>query len=324
MLNSKDKMSHKLNNTLQSLLLIFSMMGILGLVGWIVAGFDGLLMASVACAVMLFLGTGISPSLTLRMYRARPIAPQQAPALYNSLEVLSRRAELPRVPYLFYIPSPALNALATGRRDEAAIAITSGLLRNLNQRELVGVLAHELSHLRNNDMLTMTLANTVTRITLLLSQVGQLLLIFALPLILLGEVHVSLAGLLVLILAPTGVALLQLALSRTREFDADLSAVELTGDPIGLSQALKKLERSRGNWLQRLLLPTGQRDAPEWLRTHPATAERIQRLNDLSPPQTPTRLWHHDGIGTNCRSVSRWKIEENPFWHGRMMGFACK
>lgn len=325
MLNSKEQSLHKLSNTLQSLLLIVSMLGILGLVGWIVAGFDGLLLASIACAVVLVLGTGISPGIILRMYRARPIALPQAPELYEILKGLSHRAGLSRVPQLFYIPSSALNAFAIGRRDEAAIAVTSGLLRHLNQRELIGVLAHELSHLRNNDILTMTLANTVSRITLLLSQLGQLMLIFALPLMLLGEVHISLLGLLVLMFAPTCVVLLQLALSRNREFDADLGAVMLTGDPYGLSQALRKLERPRGNWLQRLLFPSGQTDAPQWLQTHPATNERIQRLNSLIPEQSLITPWRPNGVRTHYDVVDGYSlVKHNPFWQGQIMGFACE
>jgi heat shock protein HtpX len=323
MLNSKNQSLHKLSHTLQSLLLIISMMGILGLVGWIVAGLDGLLLASVACAAILVLGTGISPRLMLRMCRARPIALQQAPELYEIVKILSHRAGLPMVPQLFYVPSPALNAFATGRQDEAVIAVTGGLLRHLNQRELIAVLAHELSHLRNNDMLTMALANTVSRMTLLLSQLGQLMLIFALPLMLLGEVYISLFGILVLIFAPAGVALLQLALSRTREFDADLGAVTLTGDPQGLSQALKKLEHARGNWLQRLLFPSGKTEAPQWLRTHPATAERIQRLNSLMFEQKLVTLWQPDRVRIPRDAVDGYSlIKQNPFWQGKIMSFS--
>ena len=141
-----------------------------------------------------------------------------------------------------------LNAFATGSPDNAVIGITEGLLRRLSLRELAGVLAHELSHVRNNDLSVMSLADTMTRFTQVLSYLAVILAIFNLPAWLLGDADMPFAALLLLYLAPTIGSLLQLGLSRTREYDADLEAAELTGDPRGLASALDKLERYQGQF----------------------------------------------------------------------------
>lgn len=280
---------HHLGNTLQSALLIAAMAGLLGLLGWIIAAAEGLAVAVIVSVLVALLGPRVSPWLVLRMYRAQPIQPRQAPDLYGALYELARRAGLSRPPTLYYIPTPMLNAFAVGSRDQAAIALTDGLLRRLDGRELVGVLAHELSHVRHNDMWVMNLADVLSRMTVALSQVGLFLLFFGLPLLLLGIIDISLPALLLLIFAPTLVALLQLALSRTREYEADRGAVELTGDPQGLAAALRKLEQYQGGWLERILMPGRREPDPALLRTHPVTADRIRRLSELAPPRTPLR-----------------------------------
>jgi heat shock protein HtpX len=168
-----------------------------------------------------------------------------------------------------------------GRRNEAGIAVTDGLLRGLGPRELTGVLAHELSHIANEDMWIMGLADAVSRLTSGLSLAGQILLLVNLPLLLLGQVTLPWLAVALLIAAPAVSALLQLALSRRREYDADLQAVRLTGDPRGLAAALSRLERYRSGWLGRVLLPGRGDPDPSLLRTHPATDERVRRLLEL-------------------------------------------
>ena len=165
----------------------------------------------------------------------------------------------------------------------------------------------------------MGLADMMSRTASLLSLFGQLLLFINLPLLLLGEARVSWLAILVLLFAPTIIALLQLALSRTREFDADLGAVMLTGDPQGLASALSKLEHQQRGWLGSVLLPGRRNPEPSLLRTHPATAERIARLRELSlepghPPlsQTVELLALPDSLPLVARRP-RWHI--GGLWH---------
>ncbi len=169
-----------------------------------------------------------------------------------------------------------------GSRADPAIAVTEGLIRSLDARELAGVLAHETSHIANNDMRIMALADTVTRMTHLLSMLGVLLAVLSLPLALFGLGFVSPWALLLLVAAPAVSALMQMALSRTREYLADLEAARLTGDPVGLASALGRLERqTMAPW--RLLIGGGYGAGSDasLLRTHPATVERIRRLGEL-------------------------------------------
>jgi heat shock protein HtpX len=197
------------------------------------------------------------------------------------LQRLAARAGLAHLPRLYYIRSSLLNAFAVGSRESAAIGITDGLLRTLNQRELAGVLAHELSHIRNNDLWIMSLADLMSRLTSLMSWLGQFLLILNLPVLMMGGVAVPWLLVLTLIFAPTVMALLQLALSRAREYDADLDAASITGDPQGLASALAKLERYQGRYWEEILLPGRRIPEPSLLRTHPPTKERIARLMAL-------------------------------------------
>ncbi len=286
-MNRERLSAHKFNNLIQSALLLGGMAVLVGLLGWLIAGGDGMLWAVIIGAVILLLGPRASPRLALKLYGARPLHRVEAPDLYRLIAVLAERARLPSLPELYYVPTPAMNAFAVGKRSEPIITVTDGLLRNLTSRELTGVLAHELSHVRNNDMWVMTLADTVSRLTSWFSLMGQLLLFINLPLILFGGGGISWWAIVLLIFAPMISVLLQLALSRTREFDADLDAAEITGDPIGLASALRKLHHYQGGLLRRLLMP-GRRAPDSWiLSTHPSTEERIRRLAELAETQPP-------------------------------------
>ena len=268
--------AHRLQNTLQTVLLLAALAALAGALGWALFG-DAGLWAAVLGPVIALLGHRASPHWVLRATRAQPLAPAQAPGLYRLLTELAGRAGLAVVPRLYYVPSRVLNAFAAGGRDEPAIAVTDGLLRNLGARELAGVLAHELAHVRSRDVWVMTLAEVVARMTAILSFFGQILLVVLVPVSLLTGGGIPWLAIGLLVFAPSISALLQLALSRTREYDADVAAVELTGDPRGLASALDKLERLQGGWMERLFMAR----VPGWLRTHPQTGERVRRLLEL-------------------------------------------
>jgi len=197
--------------------------------------------------------------------------------------VLADRAELARHPRLYVIPSATLNAFATGTPSNAAIGITEGLLRRLDLRQIAGVIAHEMSHIRNNDLSVMATADMLTRLTQLLAYTALGLAVLNVPVMLIGGEPFSWLAILLLYLAPLLTSLLQMALSRTREYDADLEAAGLTGDPAGLASALAALERYQGRLWEDVMLPVPARRIPypSLLRSHPETADRIARLKEL-------------------------------------------
>lgn len=313
-MNESTWLRHKLRNSLQSVLLLAGMMGLTGAVGWLLEGPDGVLWALVAVVLLIVLNPMVSPKLILGMYRARELPPDEAPALHRVVETLAYRAGLPAAPRLYYVPSAMINAFAVGTRGNAAVACTDGLLGNLSLREITGVLAHEISHIRNNDMWVMGLADLFTRMTNILSLVGQFLLLLNLPLLLMSGYTISWAAILLLVFAPTLSALLQLALSRTREYDADLGAAELSGDPEGLALALAKLERLHAGFFEQVFLPGRQIPEPSLLRTHPPTEERIRRL---------LALRHEPGFAAqprlrtpgNPRIPGHGPVQSAPRWH---------
>ncbi|MGC9520701.1 MAG: zinc metalloprotease HtpX [Anaerolineae bacterium] len=280
-MREKRILGYTLRNFLHTVLLFIGMLLILGTLAYIFGGWRAALWGVIGSIPLLLFSQQMSPQLMLRMYGAKPVAPSGAPNIYRILEDMADRAELPRTPRLYYIPSRMMNAFSVGRRDDAAIAVTDGMLRNLNRRELIGVLAHEIAHIRDGDMRVMAFADVISRITGLLSSLGQVLLILNLPLLLMGMPPISWFAVLLLMAAPTLTGLLQLALSRTRELQADISAARLSGDPEGLASALAKMERQEAGLLRRVLLPGYRVPDPSLFRTHPETEERIQRLLEL-------------------------------------------
>ncbi len=255
---------------------------ILGVVGWMIFGKEGLIIVALFGVILVTFSTQISPRLVLKMYSARLLQPQEARELYDMISILSKRADLPSIPKLFYIPSKIMTAFAIGRRSDSAIAITDGLFRNLRMQEIIGVLAHELCHIQNNDLFIHSLADLLSRITSFFAIVGQLLILIYLSLYLFVDINIPWALIVWLIIAPTLSVLLQLALSRTREFDADLGAVKLTGDPVGLASALRKLEIYRRSIWDIFLMPGRKVPVPSFLRTHPDTDKRIEKLLSLA------------------------------------------
>ena len=282
---------HRLNNALHALLLLGGLGGLLMAIGWVLEGPTGLLWAGGMGLAALLLSPRVSPALILRMYRARPLAPLEAPRLYELVARLARQAELPRAPVLFYVPTPVMNAFSVGRRHEAVIAVTDGLLRGLPPRELAAVLAHELAHVRHNDMWIMSLADAVSRIVRGMSLVGQLLVLVNLPMLMAERGPMPWLPIVLLVFAPSLSALLQLALSRNREFDADLEAAHLTGDPLSLAAALDKMELQQERLWQHVLWPGYRRRQPALLRTHPNSGARIARLRTLVPAPPVTPVW---------------------------------
>ena len=280
-LDSRQQRWHKLRNLLQSAILLGGMVGLLALCGWVLFGPDGLLGMALGSALALAFSPKISPALVLRLYRARELTPPELPDVFAVLDRLTQRAGLRHRPKLYYIPSRMLNAFAVGERDDAVIALTDGMLRSLTLRELAGVLGHEISHIRNNDLWLMGLADLVGRLTRLMTLAGLLLLVLAIPLWLGGVTALPWLVIPLLVFAPQLTTLLQLALSRARELEADLDAAGLTGDPAGLGSALAKLERfQRGTWEQ-ILMPGYRLPEPSLLRSHPPTEQRIARLRSL-------------------------------------------
>lgn len=274
---------HRWLNRLQTALLVLTLPGIAAVAGSLLLGDGGLWLALAAAGFTLLLEPAAASGLTLRLYGARPLHPDEAPDLWAVLRELAARAGLPAVPVPHYVPSGVVNAFATGSKHHAAIALTDGLLRSLTPRELTGVLGHEIAHIANEDLRVMGLADSISRLTHLLALLGQLAIVLSLPTLLLGVTEVNWPALLLLAVAPQLALLAQLGLSRVREFDADRLAAELTGDPHGLASALAKIERVSRSW-RAWLLPGWGNPEPSWLRTHPATAERIERLLELAPP----------------------------------------
>ncbi len=235
-----------------------------------------------------------SDKAALAAYQAQPIAREEAPQLYDLVASLSDRAQIP-MPKLFVVPTQSPNAFATGRDpNHSAIAVTEGIVQLLSTEELAGVLAHELTHIRNRDTLTQAVAGTLAGA---ITFAGRILTLGALY----GPItrdtrrgNNPFAILFLIVLAPIAASLIQFAISRTREFAADVGSAEITGNPTALARALEKLEAighqipMNGNpALSPLLIvnPLSAEGLQSLFRTHPPTEERIRRLLELAQQQ---------------------------------------
>jgi len=301
-------LSHRGLNRFQTALLLGLMTGYAGLVSWMLWGGDGLWLLLLWGAILFFFSPQVSARWVLRMYGARPVSPAQAPEYRQALDVLASRAELPSAPTLWWIPSPMVNAFAVGSRNASAIAVTDGLLRTLSPRELVAVLAHETAHIAHGDLLVMGVADVISRITSAMSFVGLFLIFLSLPQALAGgDVHWW--PLVLMAAAPQVNLLAQLGLSRTREFDADLTAARLTDDPESMARALLKLEQVQNGFFRRILFPGRGVPEPSWLRTHPTTGERIARLRDIGRSQASGE-W--DGLSFDPPAFPHVRLRRSP------------
>ena len=276
--------AHRRQNNIQTFALLGGIALLLAVPVALIWGPIGLAFVAGLVGVTFLGARQVPPELIMRAYQARPVTADAAPGLVHILDVLSERAALKERPALFVIPSLTLNAFATGSPGHAAIGITEGLVRKLSMQELAAVLAHEISHIRNNDLTVMAIADIASRIVQGMSYAAVFLLaINMVSLLVDGEASISWLAILILYLAPVLSSLMQLALSRTREYDADLEAAVLTGDPSWLISALQRLERQTGAFWEDLMFPVPGRRTPQpsLLRTHPPTAERVARLKAL-------------------------------------------
>jgi len=307
---------HNRDNRRDTVLLLGGLALLLAVVGWVLAGISGLVWVTVLGVASLYFGRRFSPKMLMRMYDARVIEHRDSPELHKIVTELARRAGLSTVPELYYVPSPVMNAFTTGRQEQAVIVVFDGLLRSLKLNELAGVLAHEMSHIKNNDIVVLGLADVVSRVTSLLPFAA---IILGMSRITGGSDGVSWLTILVLLVAPQLSALLQAALSRSREFDADLDAATLTGDPRSLASALGKLEQYHGRMLERVLLPGRKEPAPSQLRTHPPTEQRVERLLSLEGDAVPGMALAALSpeqvmpLSVPTRSAPRWRL--SLLWH---------
>jgi heat shock protein HtpX len=245
-------------------LLMAAIMALFGAVGAMLGGGQGMMIA-----LLIGLGTNLwaywfSDSMVLRMYNAQEVDAASAPQVYGIVQELAQRGNLP-MPRVYVIDEPQPNAFATGRNPEhAAVAVTTGILQLLTSRELRGVLAHELTHVKNRDILTSTITASIAGA---ISSLGWFMSGFGRDRE--GGGVNPIASILVLILAPIAAMLLQMAISRTREFGADAGGAEISGDPRALADALSKIER----YAQGIPLDTAE--------AHPATAQ-MMIVNPLS------------------------------------------
>jgi heat shock protein HtpX len=276
-INAETSRSHNFRNALHTTLLVLVMAALLGLIAFSTLGIWGLVGASVVGAFMPLGIRRVSPSLVLKLYKTRPLNENELPELQHMMRQLAARANLPSVPTLHYVPTKMLNAFAVGRPEDSAIALSDGLLRVMNLRQLQGIIAHETAHIMNGDLKVMGMADVFNRMTSFMSMLGLL----GVPLIFGTGANISLVGPFLMLLAPTIGGFLQMALSRTREYDADHDGATLTGDPEGLASALKTLEERNSQHWEGLVLPGSRLPQPSLLRTHPKTADRIARLMEL-------------------------------------------
>jgi heat shock protein HtpX len=280
-------------NRTKTLMLLAMLTALLLWAGHGLAGQGGLMIALVFAGVMNFSAYWWSDKIVLRMYGAQEVTEAEAPALHGIVRDLIRRADLP-MPKVYRLPQDAPNAFATGRDPEhAAVAVTDGLVTLLDREELIGVLAHELGHVKNRDTLIMTVAATIAGAVGMLANMAHWGLLFGSGRSS-GEDERShpLAGLLGVIVAPIAAMLIQLAISRSREFLADEAGARLSGDPLALASALRKIE----TWSQRVPMTTGSPATAHLFiinpfagggltrlfATHPATAARVQRLETMA------------------------------------------
>ncbi len=287
-IDSAELWRRRLENLLWAGLLLGALTALAGLLGYLMAGWVGVLWTTLLAVGAALAMARMPAQVVLRQAGAVPLAYPQAPQLYDILGVLARRAGLDTLPTLHYVPEARLNAFAVGDRRQGGIAVTGGLLQLLGLRETAAVLAHELSHLRHGDTRVLALAAMLTQAVVYLALLAQLAVLVSLPWLLSAEgPSVGLLPLLLIVFAPTAAILLQLALSRAREYAADLEAVALTGDPESLGRALRLLQARNSVWLASIFGRRSSQDLPPWLSTHPPIEERLRRLGQLQRPGHP-------------------------------------
>jgi heat shock protein HtpX len=271
---------------LRTTVLMAGLTGLLVVVGYFLGGPRLGLVALALATLFNFATWFFSGRIALRMSRAKPVSEQEAPQLYEITRELAARAELP-MPKLYVIPQEQPNAFATGRNPKnAAVAVTAGLLQRLPENELRGVIAHELAHIRNRDILIQSVAATIGGAITFLAELA----------IWFGDDDDSLPALLgsiiAWVLAPLAATLIQMAISRQREYSADATGAQITGDPESLASALERLEASAQAIPMKvadaaeplyIVKPFRARGLKRLFSTHPPIPERVQRLRQMRP-----------------------------------------
>jgi len=285
-----------MGNQFKTALLLTAMTVFIILIGRMLGGRQGMILAFILAGAMNFFSYWFSDRMVLRMYRAREVDAAQAPELVATVQRLSRNAGLP-MPRVYVIPQETPNAFATGRNpDHAVVAVTEGLLRLMAPAEIEGVLAHELGHVKNRDILIGTIAATMAGAVMMLATMARWSAIFG------GgrsneEGGLGGIGLIVMsLLAPIGAMIIQMAISRSREYQADATGAAIAGRPDGLAAALEKL----GGYSKQLPMhanpstahmfivnPLTGRSFRNLFSTHPSIEERVARLRGTTPSTAP-------------------------------------
>ena len=270
-------------NTFRTTALMAVMFVLFALIGQALGGTGGMILAFVIALGMNGVSYWYSSSIVLRMYGAEEVSRAEAPELHDMIDRLRRRADLP-MPKVCIVPQDQPNAFATGRNPEnAVVAVTRGIMDTLDRDELEGVIAHELAHIKNRDMLTSTVAATLAAAITLLARFG----------IFFDRDQGFVTSLLMMILAPLAAMLIQMAISRSREYAADRDGAEIAGNPLGLAHALRRMEQAAE---QRPMHNANQATSHMFIvnpfsgglsglrslfSTHPPTEERIARLEEM-------------------------------------------
>lgn len=281
-----------MGNTFKTAFLLTALTLLLMFIGQYFGGRSGMFIALIFAAVMNFVSYFFSDKIALAMYRAQPVTREELPRAYEIVERLTQKIGIP-MPKIYVIPTESPNAFATGRNpSHASVAVTHGILGLLNDEEMEGVLAHELGHVRNRDILISSVAATVAGAITMLASMGRWAMIFG------GMGNRDerrgggLGALLMLIVAPIAASLIQLAVSRSREYQADATGAHFTGNPYALASALQKLDTySRRVPMQAspstahlfIIQPLLGISFGNLFSTHPPIAKRIERLTGRPP-----------------------------------------
>ena len=282
--------SRRIHHIIFSFLLISLMMLLAVLLAWLLFGNYGIIFLLIIGIALIILHPAISYKLHLRLRGARKISYFNAPAMYTLFINLVRQAELSTLPSLYYIPEKTLNAFSIGNKKNTSIIITSALINYLTLPELEGVIAHEISHIKNNDMWHLGLAHTVYLITSWLSWLGIIFLIFHIPFLFTGGGNSLWLPATIIFTGPLLNKFLLSTLSRTREYEADIGSVQLTNDKYSFISALKKLGLQPVRLFGIFYIPTSGEYNLSIFRTHPGIRQRIHRLkklHDNTPAKQP-------------------------------------
>ena len=274
-------------NGIRTALLLASLTGLMLLIGGALGGRGGMAIALLLSLVMNMGSYWYSDKIVLKMYHAREVTPTEAPGLYGIVRGLVERAQMP-MPKVYIVDTPMPNAFATGRNpSHAAVAATTGIMRILDRDELEAVMAHELSHVRNRDTLISSVAATIAGVITFVANMAQWSLIFGGN----DDDGGNIVGVIAMaILAPIAAMIIQMAISRSREFGADAGGAELTGHPMALASALSKLEGASGRVQADvnpstahmfIVNPLKGKKLASLFSTHPSTEERIARLSAM-------------------------------------------